>query len=136
MTQFTQNGTRYLAVEVSHSAEYFKVQMDDDVLPKLFFKQDFMTFTSIGSLIHLPDGNWSILGTISSTENLHKEVCREMVDAYEFPFSEGHYCYPDYHVYEKTGFKAFDTAQDSLITRLESLGLESKLKRYLILKEI
>lgn len=68
----------------------------------------------------LIDGDSRFIKLSEATE----EDAKGVVDEHEYPWLEGEYCYPDYEVYGKTGFKAFDTAIDSLRSLLTSKGID------------
>lgn len=64
----------------------------------------------------LPKGDWQLLGIYPE---LTEEQAKMVVESHEIPFLEHTFCYPDYSVYGKTGFKAFDTALESFQSLME-----------------
>lgn len=54
---------------------------------------------------------------------LTEEYWKGIVENHEYPFEEGSFCYPDYEVYPKIAWKAFNTATESGLSLLKANGV-------------
>ena len=82
--------------------------------------------------IKLPKGDWQLLGIYPE---LTEEQAKMVVESHEIPFLEHTFCYPDYSVYGKTGFKAFDTALESFQSLMERENITGFDKYAILYKE-
>ena len=110
-------------------------EASDLTLPKvgiadLYFRTDDKEYEDGYISVGIPQG-YELLGIYPE---LTEEQAKMVVESHEIPFLEHTFCYPDYSVYGKTGFKAFDTALESCQSLMERENITGYDKYAILIK--
>jgi len=98
----------------NRSKKKYAITMFLPLIPIPFsFKQPWKDYTKT-----LPPGEWEYVNTL---KDITEEQAAGMVDAHEYPFAEGEYCFIDYS--NTKSFSATTTALESLRSLLKANGI-------------